>query len=405
MRLLMDAGPWLAVPPVGYGGLENVVATLTTELRARGHEVVLATVGESTLPAEERVSAFPTGQFARLPGPYPQVVGVAHAHAGLVLDTVARYAGAGRPFDLVHTHLEVVGPAVLGAMGVSAPPVLHTLHWDLARNADFYATFDGRGRVAYVGVSESQLARGPELLQRQSLGHVPLAVPVTDVPPLPRARRGPYALLLARLTPTKGALTAIEACARADVPLVLAGPVGPYPDQAALAAALAAPGGARDNADVAWFCEHVRPHLDGERVRWVGSVAGQEKAELLGGARAALFPIDWEEPGGTAVCEALAAGTPVVAMARGCLPTLVDHGVTGFLADDVDGFTEGLRAVADIDPAVCAREARRRFAPPVMAAAYEARYHQLLGRAPQQTRPLTLPAPRTPPSGRAAAAR
>jgi glycosyltransferase involved in cell wall biosynthesis len=401
----MDAGPWLPVPPVGYGGLENVVATLTDELRARGHEVVLVTVGESTLAAEERVWAFPTGQFARLAGSYPSVVGVAHAHAQVVLDTLTRYAAAGTPFDVVHTHLEVVGPAVLAALGPSAPPVVHTLHWDLHRNPDFYEQFDGHGRVSYVGVSASQLDRGPERLKAQALGFVPLAVPLPEVPPLPAGVRAPHALLLARLTASKGADTAIAACAAAGVPLVLAGPVGGLPDAAALDAALADPEHrAHDNADVAWFCQHVRPHLDGDRVRWVGSVAGAEKAELIRTARVSLFPIDWEEPGGTAVCESLAAGTPVVAMARGCLPTLVEHGVTGFLATDLDGFVDGLRRVGEIDPAQCAAVARERFAPAVMAGAYERLYERVLGRAGTQTRPLTVPGPRTPPSGRAVSA-
>ncbi|HEY0401208.1 MAG TPA: glycosyltransferase, partial [Blastococcus sp.] len=80
MKILMDAGPWLAVPPQGYGGLENVVATLTTELRRRGHEVVLATVGESEQPADGRIAAFATAQFQRLAAPYSEVTGVAHAH-------------------------------------------------------------------------------------------------------------------------------------------------------------------------------------------------------------------------------------------------------------------------------------------------------------------------------------
>jgi glycosyltransferase involved in cell wall biosynthesis len=406
MRVLMDAGPWLPVPPVGYGGLENVVATLIDELRARGHEVVLATVEESTLDAEERVWAFPTGQFARLAGSYASVVGVAHAHAQAVADTVARYAAAGVPFDVVHTHLEVVGPAVLAALGSTAPPVLHTLHWDLHRNLDFYEQFDGRGRVSYVGVSASQLARGPARLRAQALGSVPLAVPLPEDPPLPVGARAPHALLLARLTAVKGADTAIAACAAAGVPLVLAGPVGGLPDAAALNTALADPDHpAHGNADVAWFCRHVRPHLDGERVRWVGSVAGAEKAELLRTARVSLFPIDWEEPGGTAVCESLAAGTPVVAMARGCLPALVEHGVTGFLASDLAGFVDGLRRVGEIDPARCATVARARFAPAVMARAYEHLYAQVLGRATDRTQPLTVPGPRTPPSGRAAASR
>src|SRR4051794_35042704 len=152
----MDAGPWLAVPPRGYGGLENVVATLTTELRRRGHEVVLATVGESRQPADGKVSAFDRGQFERLAAPYADTAGVAHTHALTVLAEIRRQAEAGTPFDLVHTHLQVVGPAVLAALGPDGPPVLHTLHWDLRRNAEFYAAFDGGGRVFFAGVSRSQ---------------------------------------------------------------------------------------------------------------------------------------------------------------------------------------------------------------------------------------------------------
>ncbi len=121
MRILMDAGPWLPVPPAGYGGLENVVATLTVELRRRGHTVVLATVGELTLPADGLVSAFPTGQFARLGGPYPQVVGAAHAHEQVVMATLAEHALAGAPFDLVHSHVEVVGPALMAGLVDAAP--------------------------------------------------------------------------------------------------------------------------------------------------------------------------------------------------------------------------------------------------------------------------------------------
>jgi glycosyltransferase involved in cell wall biosynthesis len=406
MRILMDAGPWLPVPPQGYGGLENVVATLTTELRRRGHTVVLATVGASTLPADGRVAAFEHARFERLAAPYPEVTGVAHAHELAVVAELARHAAAGRPFDLVHSHLEVVGPAVLGALGPAAPPVLHTLHWDLQRNADFYAGFDGRGRVFFAGVSDDQLARGPESLRRQTLGAVPLAVPIPDEPPVPVADRGNYVLVLSRLCELKGTDVALRACRAAGVPLVLAGPVGGCADRTALAAALATPGSpVRHYPDVRWFLEHVDPLLDGGHARWIGSVSGAEKADLLCRARAVLFPVRWPEPGGTAVCEALAAGTPVVAMARGCLPALVDDGVTGFLVDDEAGFTDALGRLADLAPEACAADARRRFAPGVMTGAYEELYAEVLRR----TRPLAHPGnghtvtttlPRTRPSRR-----
>lgn len=393
MRVLVDAGPWLPVPPAGYGGLENVVATLTTELRRRGHTVVLAASGDSTLPVDGLVSAFPTGRFDRLGAPYAQVVGIAHAHATAVAE-----AAATGGFDVVHTHLEVVGPAVLGALGRAVPPVLHTLHWDLHRNADFYASFDGRGRVFFAGVSDSQVARGPERLRRQTLGAVPLAVPVDGPQPLPREERDDAVLVLARLCELKGTDTAVRAARAAGVPVVLAGPVGPLPDRAALDAALATPGhAALSHPDVAWFLACVEPLLDGERARWVGTVSGAEKDDLLRRARALLTPIRWEEPGGTAVCEALAAGTPVVALARGCLPSLVDDGDTGFLADDEAGLTAALGRLGEIDPEVCAAEARRRFAPPVMAAAYERLYAEVVRRAGVRTMTGTrVVAPRSP---------
>jgi glycosyltransferase involved in cell wall biosynthesis len=389
MKILMDAGPWLPVPPRGYGGLENVVATLTGELRRRGHSVVLGTVGESEQPDDGRVCAFPTGQFGRLAEPYPDVTGVAHAHAQAVTAEILRHAAAGEPYDLVHTHLQVIGPALLAALGREAPPALHTLHWDLHRNAEFYASFDGRGRVFFAGVSESQIARAPAALERQVLGVVPLAVPIPDSDPLPRDERADFVLVLSRLCERKGIDLALRACRSAGVPLVLAGPVGGQPDRASLESALADPGSpVRTNPDVVWFLHEVAPLLDDDRARWIGNVAAEQKADLLRRARAVLFPIRWAEPGGTAVCEALAAGTPVVAMARGCLPSLVEPEVTGFLADDEAAFTEALGRLGELDPEACAAAARQRFSPSVMAEAYERLYDELLRR----TAPVSLSA-------------
>jgi glycosyltransferase involved in cell wall biosynthesis len=378
----MDAGPWLPVPPRGYGGLENVVATLTTALRARGHTVVLATVGESDLPADGSVHAYATGQFARLARPYPEVVGIALAHEQVVAETLERHAAAGDPFDVVHTHVEVVGPAVLGALGNRAPPVLHTLHWDLRRNADFYDSFDGRGRVFFAGVSASQVVRGPERLRRQTLGAVPLAVPVSPGPPLPADRRAEHVVAVGRICRLKGTDVAVRAARAAGLPIVLAGPVAGCSDRECLDREMTDPSSPlHANADVRYFLEEVAPLLDGERARWIGSVSGPAKEDLVGSARAAIFPVQWEEPGGTAVCEALMAGTPVVALARGCLPTLVDDGVTGLLADDEAGLVEALRRIGDIDPATCRADAVRRFAPDVMAGAYERLYGEVVDRA------------------------
>ena len=366
LTVLVNAGPWLPVPPPDYGGIENVVATLVPELRARGHRVILATVGESDLAADEVLSVFPTGQFASITGPYNQMMGIAHAHMTAVL---ARLAEGG--VDLVHDHLEVVGPAVLAAAGDTVPPVLQTLHWDLAKHPDFYSTFDGRGRIFFAGVSGSQLARAHPTLRRQALGAIPLATPLPDSPPVPPAG---HLLGLGRLTAVKGYDLAARAARRLDLELVLAGPVAGFGTPEAVAAA------SGELPDVRYFRSEVEPHL-GAGVRWIGSVGGPAKHELLRTARAVVFPLRWDEPGGTAVVEALAAGVPVVAMRRGCLPELVEHGVTGWLADTEEEFVAYLTRVDELDRSACRAVAVERFSPAAMAARYETFYRHVLGLA------------------------
>lgn len=379
LTVLMNAGPWLPVPPPDYGGIENVVATLVPELRARGHRVVLATVGASTLDADEVVSVFPAGRFGEIAGPYNQMSGIAHAHMGAVLERLR--AG---DVDLVHDHLEVVGPALLAAAGESVPPVLQTLHWDLAKHPDFYGRFDGRGRVFFAGVSVSQLRRAHPNLRRQTLGAVPLATPLPPHPPVPA---GPHLLALGRLTPVKGYDLAVRAARRLGLDLTLAGPVAGYagPDTLDRTA---------DLADVRYFTTEIEPHLGGG-VRWIGSVGGAEKAALLRTARAVLFPLRWAEPGGTAAIEALSAGVPVVAMRRGVLSELVEHGVTGWLADTEEEFAGYLTRVDELDRAACRAVAERRFSPAAMATRYETFYRHVLHLAARNDLRATPHLPRT----------
>jgi glycosyltransferase involved in cell wall biosynthesis len=368
--VLVNAGPWLPVPPVAYGGLENVVATLVPELRRRGVRVVLATVGESSLAADEIVSAFPTGQFPSLARPYNQVGAIAHAHMQVVVRRLRR-----GDVDIVHDHLEIVGPATLAALGPPFPPALHTLHWDPQRAASFYREFDGRGRVWVNGVSETQLTQAPDELRRLSLGAVPLATPIPAGPPVPRSERGDHLLVLGRICRLKGQHLAARVAHQTGVPLVLAGPVG----RAASLAEIEDIGGADD--DVTYWREEVAPLVDGRRVRWVGAVGGAEKAALLGSARALLMPVQWEEPGATVVAEALAAGTPVLALRRGVLPSLVEDGVTGFVADDEDGLAAAVGQLNSIDVAACRRVAVERFSPAVMAERYLALYAEVQRRS------------------------
>ncbi|MET7751553.1 glycosyltransferase [Micromonospora sp. NPDC005367] len=371
LTVLMNAGPWLSVPPPGYGGIENVIATLVPELRRLGVRVVLASVADSALPVDELVSVFPDGQFGALQRPYNQVCGVAQAHlAGVVRELHAR-----DDIDLVHDHVEAVGLATLTAMGPDGPPVLHTLHWDLTKHPALYGELDGGDRVRVNGVSASQLARAPRALQDHSVGHVHLSTPLAvGADRRPRPEKGEHVVVLGRINPGKGQDVGARLARQVGFPLVLAGPVGPYHRPEDLAAAGEE---ARQNPDVRFFYDEVAPHLDGDLVRWVGTVAGRERDELLAGARAALFPLRWEEPGGTAVVEALALGTPVVATARGCLPELVEHGRTGLLSTGEEELGELVLAAGLLDPDECRREAVARFTPAVMAEKYLARYERV----------------------------
>jgi glycosyltransferase involved in cell wall biosynthesis len=156
------------------------------------------------------------------------------------------------------------------------------------------------------------------------------------------------------MDPVKGPHRAIAVARAAGAPLVLAGPVQPGCE--------------------AFFAEHVAPHVDGDRVRYVGEVGGERKQRLFAGARALLMPIRWPEPFGMVMVEALASGTPVVAFARGAAPEIVQDGVTGFLVDDEDAMVAALRDVAGIDPRRCRRAVAERSAPRRVAAQYEAVY-------------------------------
>ena len=160
---------------------------------------------------------------------------------------------------------------------------------------------------------------------------------------------------------------------------MLAGPVGPHhrPEE------LTGPDADEGNPDVRYWREEVEPLVDGRLARWVGTVAGEERDELVATARASLVPIDWEEPGGTAVVESLALGTPVVGFRRGCLPELVEDGRTGLLVDpgDVDALAVAAGEATRLNPDDCRREAARRFTPSRMADRYLRLYDKVLQRS------------------------
>jgi glycosyltransferase involved in cell wall biosynthesis len=376
MTVLVNAGPWLSVPPPGYGGIENVLAALVPELRKRGVRVVLATVGSSTLPVDEQIDVFPDGRFADLQRPYNRVCGVAAAH----LHRVVRELHRRDDVVLVHDHQEAFGLTVLAALGPAAPPVLHTLHWDLRKHPELYGNVDGGDSLWVNGVSAAQLATAPAALQALSVGHVHLATPLAvDADRRAAVPKGDHLVVMGRITRVKGQAVAARLAHRTGIPLVLAGPVGPHHDADSLRTGTAD----EDNPDVRYWREEVEPLVDGRLVRWVGTVQGVERDDLVATARVSLTPIDWEEPGGTAVVESLALGTPVVGFRRGCLPELIDDGRTGLLVDPGDeaALDAAVADAARLDPAGCTRVAADRFTPGAMAERYLDLYQEVLVRS------------------------
>jgi glycosyltransferase involved in cell wall biosynthesis len=379
MRVLLNAAPWLQVPPPAYGGIENVIATLLPELRSKGVHVILATVGASTIEADERFSLFDEGQYRHLYAPYRDVMGLAHAHMQRVIDFLRD-----RPdVDVVHDHLEVVGPSMLSLLGDRYPPTLQSLQWDLGKHEAFYSTFDGRGRVYFNAVSGPHLRSAHPNIRAQSVGVVPNGV-VVEQYPHGRPKQD-YFLALARICHAKGTDIAIRAGRALGVPLRIAGPVAGARTEDELEAALADTASRlHGHEDVRYYQECVRPFVDGQQVAWVGTVGGREKLELLAGARALLAPVQWDEPGSVSAVEALACGTPIIAMRRGVFAEMIEDSVTGFLADDEQQFAGLLRRVDELDARRCRAVAEEQFAASIMADRYLDLYRTVAERAPRR---------------------
>jgi len=372
------------VPPVGYGGIENIIATLIPQLRQRGVRVILATVGKSTIDVDEQNHAFDEPQFAHLAEHYNDVIGVAAAHMLRVVAELRRRSD----IDLVHDHMEVFGPSMLAAMGSDRPSVLHTLHWDLSKHRAFYSGFGNYEQFFVSGVSAEQLRHAPEGLRQHSRGHVHLGTPLADHATRRSApAKTGHLVLVARINRRKGQHVAARLAQRCGWELVLAGPIGPYTAPEELAAA---PDADR-YADVRYWREEVAPYVDGDQVRWIGNVEGAERDHLVATARATLFPVCWDEPGGTAVTESLALGTPVVGYRRGCLPELIEPG-TGLLAEfgDEAALAQLVANVDTLDPAHCRATAERRFTSAVMAAAYLGLYERCMTARLRVTPPRSL---------------
>jgi glycosyltransferase involved in cell wall biosynthesis len=244
----------------------------------------------------------------------------------------AAHAIARGRFDVVHTH----APALLRWERLLGAPMIHTMHH--ARDEGLLQRYVQRPGVHYVAISRRQAQLVPELAGVTVIHHGldPAAFPAGE-------GEGGYAFFLGRLSHSKGLDRAVRGAADAGVELVVAGAVHAEPD------------------DPPGWREEVARLLARPGVRAVGPVEGRVKRELLGGARALVLPIRWEEPFGLVMIEAMLSGTPVVATRRGAAPEIVEDGRTGFLVDGDDELGPALRRAADLDRRACRRRASERF--------------------------------------------
>jgi glycosyltransferase involved in cell wall biosynthesis len=327
---------------------------LTEELVRRGHDVTLFASGDSTTQAR----LIPTVDTAlwrldevRDPLPY----------WAITLGEAYRRARDGE-FDVVHSHLDF---QAFACADLATTPTITTLHGrlDLSDLTRLYARFP---RAGVVSISDSQRQPLPDA---RWLGTVYNAIQIDRLPFSPRG--GDYLAYLGRISPEKGLDRAIRIARLAGLPLKVAARP-PLKDTSNPVI----------RADWEYYEGVVQPLLRGGQVELIGEIGDAEKPGLLGNALALLFPIDWPEPFGLVMAEALACGTPVVARRRGSVPEVVTHGVTGLIGETDEELAVLCQAVHQIDRQRCRDEAERRFTSAEMARGYEAIYAQATGVSP-----------------------
>jgi len=321
-------------PPVHYGPWELFASLLTEGLVQRGHDVTLFATGDSC--TEATLSSVVPHGWSDDPEIDTKVVECLHIAA--VFERAA-------DFDIIHNSFDFLP---LTYSDLVDTPMVTTIHgFSSPRILPVFEKYNGR--TAYVAISDAD--RHPRLDYVATVHH---GID-TDAFAL-HAPNEPYLLFYGRIHPDKGTAHAIEVAHRVGMPLVIAGIVH----------------------DQRYFDHEVAPHVDGHQIRYIGPVGANDRSDVLGGAHALLHLIDFDEPFGFSVVEAMACGTPVIAFRRGSMPELVDDGATGVIVDDVDMAAGAVGRVGGLDRAAIRATAIRRFGRDRMIRDYESVYEQIL---------------------------
>lgn len=340
LRIAQIAPLWTPIPPTTYGGIELLLALLCDELVERGHAVTLFASGDCSTKA--RLESVIPVNLSALMGR-----GDALMHEYYMSAAVALALARQDEFDVIHAHLPT-GWLPFGA--ASRTPCLFTFH--TSPHADDEWAMRRFPNVPVCGISHAQLAGASARLGRS----FPVVYNGVDFSRYEASfERGKYLAFLGRMSPEKNPLGAIQLAHAAGMPIVLAG----VP---------------QNSAEEHYFAEKIRPLVDGERVQWLGAADFSRKNALLRDAAALVFPIQWDEPFGLVMIEAMACGTPVIATRRGSVSEVVDEGVTGFSGDDLFPLVQSTLA---LDRRKVREHAQSRFGHRAMVDAYVDLYRGL----------------------------
>jgi glycosyltransferase involved in cell wall biosynthesis len=327
-----------SVPPRLYGGTERVVSYLTEELVRQGHDVTLFASGDSQTAAR---LVSPCEQALRL-DPLCQNPLAYH------MIQLAQVFARAEQFDVIHFHVDYLHFPFSTQQEV---PHVTTLHGrlDLPDLVPLYRAFD---EVPVVSISNAQRAPLPWLNWQSTIHHgLPMGLHAS------RTGAGEYFAFLGRISREKRVDRAIEIARRVGVPLRVAAKI--------------------DRADREYYEAEIAALLDDPLVEYIGEIGEDQKAEFLGNAAAVLFPVDWPEPFGLVMIEAMACGTPTIAWNRGSVPEVIDEGVTGFIVDSIDDAVEAAKRVPELSRAACRQRFEQRFSVERMARDYVGVYEQL----------------------------
>jgi len=336
LHIALLAPPFESVPPRLYGGTERVVDHLARGLVQAGHEVSVFASSDSH-PAGRLIPV--TDTALRLRNPPVQDASAIQLSLLLKLQASLSTGNTGtdsprRPIDIIHNHNDFWMLPLTRNVQV---PMLTTLHGRLDLPDSLPAWREARGNHGYISISRAQRQAAPDLPWAANIPH---GLPLEQYPYHPRP--GSYLAFLGRICPEKRPEWAVQIAQQSGIPLKIAAKI-------------------EGKAGRDWYDEKIKPHVDGRFIEYVGEISDREKGDFLGNALGLAFPIDWPEPFGLVMIEALACGTPVLARPCGSVPEVLTHGRTGFIAHDVQELGRLARELPALSRAICRHEAEVRF--------------------------------------------